>query len=136
MNLNHPEVKDLINKWQKELREKTNNNVVLLTAFIPGTSKISLNELKQIICKYTGVSYENVLHRSKYGRQVLTRQLISFYAREHFGYSFSEIAADLKRKDHTTILKSIRKVKGYIETGDQAICDLMVKINLEMEKYQ
>jgi chromosomal replication initiator protein len=135
MNLNHPEVKELISSWQNELREKTGNSVVLLTTYIP-SSKITLPELKRIICEYVGVAPDQVVHSSRYAKQVLARHLIAFYAREHFGYSFSEIADELNRKDHTTILKNIRKVKSYIEIGDKSICYLISAINAEMEKYK
>jgi chromosomal replication initiation ATPase DnaA len=139
MNLNSPQIKGLINEWQKELRKKTTQKVILV-AIVPEDYRIPFEEMVSIICKVTSVPFEKAMARKSDGDRkngkVLTRHLIAYYARKNYDYSYSLIGELLGGQDHTTIINATRKIRDLIESGDKVVCDAVVRINVAIEKQK
>lgn len=135
MTLTHPNIVSLINGWQNELRQLTNKNVVLL-ASDPGGYEIPFNDLIEIICSYTGVPFALAIKDSRKSERVFTRHLIAYYGRVHYGYYLNQLAGILGGLDHTTIINSVKKMKGYIDSRDAKTCEAIAIIELEVEKYK
>lgn len=133
MMLNSPAIKELINGWQKELRKKTASRV-LLVAIVPDECNIPFEELVKIICKVTNVSFDSIKNGSRKTNKVLTRHLISYYARKNYGYAYSLIGELLGGQDHTTVINGARRIQELISTSDKIVCNAVVKINLAIEK--
>lgn len=139
MNLNNPEIKDLIYGWQKELRKKTSPKVILV-AILPEDYCIPFEDMVRVICKVTNVPFEKAIVKNNFGdrktNKVLTRHLISYFARKNYDYAYSEIGEYLGGQDHTTIMNGARRIRELIESGDKVVCDAIVRINLAIEKQK
>ncbi len=77
--------------------------------------KIKPKELISIISKEFDVPKNQILGQTRKAEIALARQVAMFIMREDFGYKLEEIAEMLKRKDHTTIMHGIDKIKGMLE---------------------
>ena len=132
MNLNQPEVKNLINKWQNELRQIVGDDVEL-TAYRP-SKKMKFGELKQIICKSTDVTPEKLVQKRRFTEQVEARYLLCLFAWEYLEMSLTEIAKELHYKDHTSVMSGIRKIHGFMDIKDERVCELVNKIESEINK--
>jgi chromosomal replication initiation ATPase DnaA len=134
MNIKQPEVKEQIERWQSELRSQTNEKVVLV-AYDP-TEIIPFEIVKHIICKVTGVPFRLAVSKSQKGNIVLTRHFIAYFARKDYKIIHREIAETLERKDHTTIVSSVRYLQNLIDTKDEVVCNVLEEIYKEIEAYK
>lgn len=134
MKINDPEIKELINKWQTELREKTNDEVSLIAVQLE-KSRMSFDELKRIVCELTGITPQRLVHKTQTRDVVFARFIVAYFAREYLKLSYPKITEKLERKDHTIALKGVRKIKDFIHIGDKEVCGIVAKINSEIEKF-
>lgn len=133
MTLAHPEIKRIIEGWQAKLRELTGNETVFILAYSPPTMKYNLKDLVPIVCEETGIPFEKLMKKNRQTEVVQARQLLSYYG-SMCGFSLTVVARELGLADHSSVIHGRDKIKDLIETGDEAVCNLVVKINKRLEE--
>ncbi|HEX6427980.1 MAG TPA: helix-turn-helix domain-containing protein [Niastella sp.] len=123
-------VQKIIQQAERRIRSITQNEAIVLVSFYKKKeSRFSYEEIVNIVCSVTMVPYEEALKNCRKKHLVLTRHLITYYAKMHCRLNSVELA-DKLNKDHTTILSSLKKINGWMQTGDETICEPIRKINL------
>lgn len=136
MTLNHPRIKRIIRLCENEIRSLTGQpNLKLLVLNAP-VSPVPYEAIEKIVCEVTGIRIELATQPTRKHEYRTTRQIICFYARSHALMSYRLIGLKVNRRDHTTILSSIRRIKGLIESGDPEICQLVKEINAKIEQLK
>ena len=67
------------------------------------------------VCKYFKQNPEKVLGNIRYKELVYCRHLVAFFLRKKTKLSLKEIASFLRRRNHTTIINPLEKMKVYSE---------------------
>lgn len=83
------------------------------------------NNIVRGVCSYYDVKQSHIKSRARNSRVVLPRQIIMFFLRQNLGLTYEEIARVLKRKDHTTVMHGVGRVKKL------AIKDVVFKNELD-----
>lgn len=77
-------------------------------------------EIVDEMCRLTNMERNNILSNSKIQKYCLSRQGIHYLMRSKLGISYQDIAEETafngKSKNHGTIIHSVRRIKGYLET--------------------
>lgn len=134
MTLNSPSVKHKLAEWQKELRDMTDNDTVLIVSFHPPTLDLTLNDLIEIICEETGVPAEKVKVKGRETEVVAARNLIAYYGATFTNLSLKSIGRQLGGRDHSTIIHSRDRIRGLLETSDDETCRWVNRINKRLEE--
>jgi chromosomal replication initiation ATPase DnaA len=135
MNLNHPHIKKLLFTWQAELQKKTNNKVLLIATLLPvNKENISPKVICKTVCRYTGVPLDKAMAECREKELIITRHLIAYFIKAYANLSYKKIAALMNKECHTTIMSNVKRLKSLIESGDPEICNLVIKINLALQK--
>lgn len=85
-------------------------------------------------CGIIKVSKERLIEENRVDRFVLLRQIFAWIAHNEFNIGKSDIARVLGRRDHTTIISSIRKIEQHIlyyETLNTEVRTLSKKLHNE-----
>jgi chromosomal replication initiator protein len=86
----------------------------------PDKSKIITPQLIiDTVCEQYGIKKEDVISKKRNAEIVLPRQVIMFLCREHTDASLEEIGKILGKKDHTTVMSGISKIKTKIAVDDE-----------------
>lgn len=78
---------------------------------------VRVGEILRAVCEELGVEASEVLGSSRHKRVVLARSLAAYLARQLTTLSFPEIARELARPNHSTVITACRRVATQIETG-------------------
>jgi chromosomal replication initiator protein len=114
-------LKHVIKEEEKEPIKKVVETVVKKAS--PPTPKKRRNEpkyefIRRIVCYEYGIPVKDMLSESKRRIHVLPRQVAAFLMKSEISEStLSQIGGWLDRRDHTTILHSIRKVRILMENS-------------------
>ena len=87
------------------------------------------------VCEHYNVKKEDIASKRRNTEIVLPRQVIMFLCREHTDSSLEEIGKLLGKKDHTTVMSGINKIKALKETDSELNKNMdiiMKKINPSM----
>jgi len=76
--------------------------------------KISPDDVLKTICSYYNLKPSQIKSSTRVSNFVFPRQLIMYILREHLKMKQEEIARFLKRKDHTTIIHGVEKIRQTI----------------------
>jgi len=76
--------------------------------------KITVNDVLKTICSYYNVKISQIKDQTRISNFVFPRQVVMYVLREHLKLKQEEIARLLKRKDHTTIIHGVEKVRQLI----------------------
>ena len=98
-----------INLTQKELT--IGQTKKLLESLIKAKKTIDPDRLIKAVCEYYQVDKKDLLSQKREQKITLPRQVIMYFLRYEFNYSFPKIAECLKRKDHTTIIYGCGKIE-------------------------
>lgn len=129
MTLLHPTIRQKVAVWQKELRELTGDNTVILTCYASPSFSMDFDELSSIICDVTGVPLERVRSKSRKREVVATRQLIAYCCCEYTSMTLKRIGKSIGDKHHTTVIHARNIVKEHLQSNDSLICKAMAEIN-------
>lgn len=77
-------------------------------------------EIADAVCDSLGVSKAEVLGNGRHKRVVLARSMIALLARRLTTRSFPEIAKDLRRPSHSSIVTACKRLAAQIERNEQA----------------
>jgi len=96
----------------------------------PDTSKVITPSLiTDTVCEHYGVRKEDILSKKRNTDIVVPRQIIMYLCREYTDASLEEIGKLLGKKDHTTVMSGINKIKN-LQGKDEDITrniDIIVK---------
>ena len=70
------------------------------------------------VCEQYGTKKEDIVSKKRNAEIVLPRQIIMYLCREHTDASLEEIGRILGKKDHTTVMSGINKIKQLIAYDD------------------
>lgn len=88
-------------------------------------------EIADAVCESLGVSKAEVLGNGRHKRVVLARSMIALLARRLTTRSFPEIARDLRRPSHSSIVTACKRLSTQIERNETADAgDLMGSLPL------
>ncbi len=81
----------------------------------PDKSKVITPQLIiDTVCEQYGTRKEDIASKKRNAEIVLPRQVIMYLCREHTDASLEEIGRILGKKDHTTVMSGINKIKNMI----------------------
>ena len=87
----------------------------------PETSKvITIPLIISTVCEQYGIKQEDVTSKKRHKEIVLPRQIIMYLSREYTESPLEEIGRALGKKDHTTVMSGINKIKDLLE-GDNEV---------------
>ena len=73
-------------------------------------------EIINAVCKYYGVSREDIVSKKRKKELMIPRQVAIYLMREMTNKSLPQVGAIMGGKDHSTILHSENKIKGLLES--------------------
>ncbi|WP_026509008.1 MULTISPECIES: chromosomal replication initiator protein DnaA [unclassified Butyrivibrio] len=86
----------------------------------PDASKvITIPLIITTVCEQYGVRQEDVASKKRNKEIVLPRQIVMYLARELTDAPLEEIGKSLGKKDHTTVMSGISKIKDLLEIDDE-----------------
>ena len=85
----------------------------------PQTRNVTLESILQESCNQWGVSEEEVFSQSRKANIVVVRQTAMYLAQKHTKLTASKIGMHIGRRNHATVLHSIRQVKDRIATDKE-----------------
>ncbi len=81
----------------------------------PDASKVITPQLIiDTVCEQYGTKKEDIVSKKRNAEIVLPRQIIMYLCREHTDASLEEIGKILGKKDHTTVMSGINKIKSMM----------------------
>lgn len=95
--------------------------------------KLDVRAVQFFVAAKYGVSRSDMLSDRRTGKLVAPRQVATWLCYRIFPHSLSYLGIKFRR-DHTTILHSIKKVKGRI-LGDSAYCLAIGRLEEELRPY-
>ena len=97
----------------------------------PDKSKVITPQLIiDTVCEQYGVKKDDILSKKRQAEIVLPRQIIMYLCRENTEASLEEIGKPLGKKDHTTVISGINKIKKLTAVDD----DLNKNMDIIMKK--
>lgn len=79
---------------------------------------ITIPVIVSAVCNYYNIREEELLSRRRTSEVVLPRQVAMFLCRELTDSPLEEIGRQLGKKDHTTVINGINRIKTTIQTDD------------------
>lgn len=76
-------------------------------------------EVMDIVCNVSGVSADEICSKSREKNIVKARHTLCYFIKINCDITLYEIAKIINKKDHTSIIHAITKVKDMIESGDR-----------------
>jgi chromosomal replication initiator protein len=89
--------------------------------------RVGIPEILRETCQYFGVSEDNVRGPRRNAEYTRPRQVCMFLSREMTRHSLGEIGTHFSDRDHTTVMHSIGKIAGLVES-DPAIQEAVTKL--------
>ncbi len=88
-----------------------------------GEGAVRVAVIVSAVAAHYGLTIEQILSSRRMRIVARPRQIVMYLARLH-GRSYPEIAAVLRRRDHTTIMHGERVIAGLIQTDPQIAADV------------
>ncbi len=96
--------------------------------------KVKIPTVVRTVAKSFGVAVKDIKGSGRTKDVALARQVVMFILREEFNYKLEQIAGFVNRKDHTTVIHAIDKVRSkmMIQEGfNKQISEIIAKIQEE-----
>jgi len=132
LHITHPKVRKVIERCEKEIRELTGNPTYSIS-FVDNIYSLDFDQIADEVCKTTKVSMDQIKSESRKKEIVQARQLICFCAKRFTPLNLRQIGERLGHRDHTTVISSINRLSGLIESNDDEACDLVNKVNRRLK---
>lgn len=133
LHITHPEVRKVIERCEKEVRQLTGNPTVAIS-FVDCVTLLEFDQIANEVVRITKVSLEAVKSRSRKTELVTSRQLISFFVRRLTKISYAELGEKLGGRDHTTIISNVNRVTALLDSGDKRMSELVKKVNRRLKE--
>lgn len=82
---------------------------------------VKFQSIMRAVCRHYGVEWSHLKDRSRNKRICLPRHVLCYMAYMHTGLSMPQIARQLGRKDHTTVLHGRDKIREMLLVDDVLI---------------
>lgn len=134
MKISHPKVKKIIAQSQRRIKKLTGNENMVLVVIKEPSVKTSFEQVLQIVCDVRKVPVEKMYSVSRKRELVITRQLVTYYAKICCGMTLVTIAEKMGGQHHTTVMYSISTIRDLIESGNPVIYHDVKAINQRLEE--
>ncbi|MFU8828745.1 MAG: DnaA ATPase domain-containing protein [Phycisphaerales bacterium] len=84
----------------------------------PNRRPLRVNLIVDVVCEKLGVQPSDVLGTGRHRLVVFARSLCALLARKLTTRSFPEIARDLNRRNHSTIVTATQRIQKIVDTGE------------------
>ncbi|MDD3774026.1 MAG: chromosomal replication initiator protein DnaA [Patescibacteria group bacterium] len=123
------ELEGALNKIEAYLSltgEELNLNQVkkMLESLIKSKKNIDPKKILTTVCEYYQVEKKDLLGQKREQKITLPRQIVMYFLRYEFNFSFPKIAEFLNRKDHTTIIYGCGKIEKELTNNSLLKRDL------------
>ncbi len=94
-----------------------------------GQKKVTLDTIINIVCEHFNVTRSDLSSRKKSQKIAYPRQIAMYLCKKYTDKSLQEIASNLGKKDHSTIIHGINKIERDLKDNEslQNIMDVLVK---------
>ena len=97
-----------------------NTKEALKDIVYPDQSKVITTSLIiSTVCEHYSIREEELISKKRNSEIVLPRQIVMYLCRKLTDVSLEEIGKSLGKKDHTTVMSGISKIKSLIKTDDE-----------------
>lgn len=104
---------------------------ILLSAEIKDLSTTPYGALKRAICDAMKVRWIDVLSRKRGDEITGARQLYCYFRMQYYDGKCEHVGKEIFR-DHTTVLKSVLVIDGFIDVQDELIAPAVKKIKQQL----
>lgn len=108
---------------------------VLKDIIYPNTSQtVTPKRIAEVVCDHYGIQLSLVASRKKNAECVVPRQVIMYLCREYTDATLDSIARLLNKKDHSTVMHGVDKIKEDLETNEELRNNVNIikkKLNLQ-----
>lgn len=115
----------LFNVRKRGLPAITNHSLVSVE------EELTVEKILEIVCTLYNISKDDLLNHRRYQKVAIPRQVAAYLLRTDLKRSFPEIASDLKRLNHTTIIHACKKVEKLLTNSP----GFRENVNLIRSKY-
>ncbi len=98
------------------------------------TQTVNPGMIAETVCDHYGVNMKNVASRSRNSDLVVPRQVIMYLCREYTDCTLENIAKLLGKKDHSTVMYGVNKIKGDVNSNAELkgnIDTILKKLNIQ-----
>ena len=74
-----------------------------------------------VVCEHYNVSPDDIISKKRNSEFVQPRQVIMYLCRNLIGTSLQSIGKELGKKDHTTVIHGVNKIKEELENGNEEL---------------
>ncbi|MBD5464868.1 MAG: chromosomal replication initiator protein DnaA [Lachnospiraceae bacterium] len=74
-----------------------------------------------VVCEHYNVSPDDIISKKRNSEFVQPRQVIMYLCRELIGISLQSIGKELGKKDHTTVIHGVNKIKEELDNGNEEL---------------
>ncbi len=95
--------------------------------------KITPQTISKAVCDHYNVKFSNVASRKKNAELVIPRQVIMYICREYTDSTYENIAMLLGKKDHSTVIHGVEKVKEELQKNEEMknnVDSILKKLNI------
>ncbi len=91
-----------------------------LRAIIPAPEQaLSVEDIQRTVREYFGIRLTDLKSKRRHRAVAYPRQIAMYLCRQRLGTSYPELGERFGGKDHTTVISSVRKINGLLESGDE-----------------
>ena len=90
-----------------------------LKSFIQYTEEISINSIMKAVSKYYGIAKDELSSKKRTNDVAFPRQVCMYLATELTNLSLSQIASNLGKKDHSTVIHARKKLEVMIKEDEK-----------------
>lgn len=77
--------------------------------------EVSIKKIKDLVASTYGVSVKAIDSRQRFAKITIARHVAMFLVKDILGESLNKIGKQFGNRDHSTVLKGIRKIEGHLE---------------------
>ncbi len=95
--------------------------------------KLTPQLISKAVCDHYNVKFTNVASRKKNSELVIPRQVIMYICREYTDSTYENIAMLLGKKDHSTVIHGVEKVKEELQKNEEMknnVDSILKKLNV------
>lgn len=88
------------------------------------TQKNMPHRIYDIVCDFYGMDKKAVLSKNRRKNLAMCRHITAYFLRRYTNMNLKEVGAFLGNRDHTTILNSVKQMKGWMQTDESLSRDI------------
>lgn len=138
MNINHPKVKKLLRQCERKIMKMTGKAPVSIFILNSYPATIPYEDIERIVCEVMGFTVQHIKSNanSRITEYKTVRQLLCFYARHYTSLTLRSIGACIGGHHYSTVIHSVDRIKGLIESDDADISRYVKEINVRIAQLK